>query len=316
MKHVLIGVWCLCLSMGWIAMGEAAEQEAAETARIERALEQLTWVSPETELVVGKPIEVNGLKLIPLATVGMGIGQSEARPDAATMAGAGGILMPVGVIVVSGQEVRIVRISKGIVEQVVSGLAPLLGQILPFTPRAADEEASTPPTDQTQADQGGGFMATYWKIALVFFLVWLVLALIVQTVFPDRVMSIAALFRYNYLQISLLGMVGYGVMFLLAAIFTVSIIGIPFTFALLILTVLFTLFGTIGFALFVGQESAAAFKYHYSEKRFLLIGGILFGILGMIPGLGVILWAMIAIFGFGAVLQMHWENMRKHNFTR
>ncbi len=53
----------------------------------------------------------------------------------------------------------------------------------------------------------------------------------------------------------------------------------------------------------MGQQAATAFKYHYSEMRLLLIGGILFGLFGLIPFAGLIVWALIAVFGFGAVVQ-------------
>ncbi|MCP4402497.1 MAG: hypothetical protein GY801_34965, partial [bacterium] len=56
---------------------------------------------------------------------------------------------------------------------------------------------------------------------------------------------------------------------------------------------------------------ATAFKYHYSEARLVLIGGGLFGVLGMVPFVGILTWTLVAIFGFGAILQIQREDLYK-----
>lgn len=301
----------LCLffivSMSIHALAES--ELRSEDPSIQVALETLKNAY-SAEIVIGSPIEVNGLKIIPLATVGVGVGPYDVQSDKTRLAGAGGLLMPIGVIVVSGQKVKIVQVSKGLVEQIVSALAPIALQLMnQLQDTTADAKIQEAVEKQGVPEKQGSFLSTYWSFMAIFWLIWFVIAVVVQKFLPDKVTALAATFRYRAIQISLFGLLGFGMMFLLAILFTISIIGIPFTFALLILIGILTLFGTIGFALFMGQESATAFKYHYSDMRLLLIGGGLLGLLGMIPLFGLIVWALIAIFGFGAVLQMQRESL-------
>jgi uncharacterized spore protein YtfJ len=293
------------------AVISSVSAEDIEEASLESALERFR-TTYSTELVIGTPLEINGLKIIPLATVGIGFGPYAARDETLTGA-AGGILIPIGVIVVSGQDVRIIRVSKGFLEQVVSALAPVVLQFFDLqqpTP-SQDDKIREIITEQGKPIQRENFVFAYWKIIFSLWIVWFILALLIGKFLPHKVAEITAIFQYHYVQISLFGLVGYGIMMLLAAIFTLTIIGIPLTFAALIITCVIEVFGTAGLALFVGQESAKAFKYHYSEMRLLIIGGILFGLLGMIPLFGVIIWAIIGVLGFGAILKMQWESLQQ-----
>ena len=151
-------------------------------------------------------------------------------------------------------------------------------------------------------------MAIYWQTILLFMVVWLVLACVVHHFLPDKIAAIAASFQYNFIKISILGVLGYGITFFFIILFTISIIGIPLALAVILLMAMLTVLGALGFALFIGQQSAVAFKYHYSEVRLLMIGAILFALLVTIPVIGIIIWALIAIFGFGVTLQMQLEN--------
>ena len=302
MKQAYVLIFCIWGIVNSASMVVAESRRTPQQQAVQAALATFRDAY-STEIVLGTPLEVNGLQIIPLATVGVGAANAET-----TMSGAGGLLMPVGVIVVSGQTVRIVQVSKGIVEQLVNALAPIvLENMNVFQGSLSENDIS----GTFQKPRHRNLSTIYWTVVFLFWLVWLVLAFIIQKLFPDKISTIGTTFRYNLIQISLLGLVGYGVLFFLAMIFTASIIGIPFTFALLILAGILTLFGTIGFAFFIGQESATAFKYHYSDTRFLLIGGVLFGLLGLIPGIGVIIWAMIAVFGFGVIVQMQQASFHK-----
>jgi hypothetical protein len=40
----------------------------------------------------------------------------------------------------------------------------------------------------------------------------------------------------------------------------------------------------------------------------------LFGLLGMIPFVGMLFWAIISVLGFGAIVQMQWEGLGKKPF--
>lgn len=311
MKKFRILMLCMVLIVGIVSEIPAASENTVQDAAVQRALETVRQAYSD-QIIVGRPIEVNGLTLLPLATVGVGVGPYEKQPERETLAGAGGLLIPVGVIVVSGQNVRIIQVSKGLVEQLASALAPVALRIL--NRQASGGEVEPQPIPDPQTPVRVNMFSAYWKFVVLVWIVWIVSALIVEKFFPNKVAAICATFRYRFIQISLLGILGYGVMTLLMILFTISIIGIPCAFVVLILAGILTLLGSIGLALFTGQESARAFKYEYSEMRFLLIGGVLFGLLGMIPFVGILLWAFISVLGFGAIVQMQGESLGKKPF--
>ena len=302
MKTLTLFMLCaLLLSIVFCVSVVPASRSPEESATVQAALQNFKQTY-SAELIIGEAMEVNGLKIIPLATAGLGVASQNIHDNGSAIPGIGGLMMPVGVIVVSGEDVRIVQISKGLIEQIVSALMPIALQVAQGRGASASDKG-LPKEDV--------FLTNYLKAAFFFWLIWAVLAVLIQKFLSDKVAAIAATFRYHAMQTSLLGLVGLGILFLLAIIFTISLIGIPFTFALFLLGGIFTFFGSIGLALFIGQQSATAFKYHYSEARLMLIGGGLFGLLGMIPVLGVLSWALVAIFGFGAVLQIQREHLHK-----
>ena len=312
MKALTLCILCI-LFLGTTFCASAEPPDSfPEAPAVQAALQQFKQVY-SAKLIIGDVLEINGLQIIPLATVGFGVAPFEAGDDASQLPGVGGLMMPVGVIVVSGQSVRIVQISKGFVEQIVSVLAPTLLQFMGEREGIQAGQGLQQQTLPKNVPKDRSVLAGYLRTALILWIVWAVLAFLIQRYFPDKIAAIASGFRYRAVQISLLGLAGLGIMFLLAIIFTVSLIGIPFTFALFLLGGMLTLFGSIGLALFIGQQSATAFKYHYSETRLMLIGGGLFGLLGMIPLLGILTWALVAIFGFGAVLQIQRENLHKRS---
>ena len=308
MKKFWMVILCLALSLGFAPEVLAASEKTLQDVAVQRALETVKQAYSD-QIIVGQPIEVNGLKLLPLATVGVGVGPYQKSPDREELTGVGGVLIPIGVIVVSGQNVRIIQVSRGVVEQLVSALAPLALRAMNRQSLVGEEEQQQ--TTVPQLAPQGNVLSTYWKFVVFAWIIWFVVTLLIERFFPNKIAAICTTFRYKFIQISLLGILGYGLMALLVVIFTVSLIGIPFTFVVLILTGILTLLGTIGLALFIGQESARAFKYEYSEMRFLLIGGVLFGLVGMIPFVGIIVWALISVVGFGAIVQMQWESMGK-----
>jgi hypothetical protein len=78
------------------------------------------------------------VKIIPLATVGIDYGQRGVSADRNATWGAGGIFSPVGVLVVSPQGVQLLPIAKGVLEQVLGAVTPVvLQQIRHTAPQAA-----------------------------------------------------------------------------------------------------------------------------------------------------------------------------------
>lgn len=283
MKSKGVTILALLFLLLGAAIAQSELRSPSDDPRLRAALKQ----ADSLDAIMGAPREINGMTLIPLATISFGSAPSGA---------AGGIAIPSGVLIVSKDNtIRALHLSKGVIEQLASGFAPVFAEFARHFPNAAAPAAFK--------IDSGRLMAFYWKIFLVVWLLWGICAALTQIFFPQHVSAVAMIFSGHAIQISIFGLFGFGAMVLLALIFTISIIGIPLTFAVIILTGLLTLLGSIGFALFIGQQAATTFKYHYSEMRLLLIGGILFGLFGFIPFAGLIVWALIAVFGFGAVVQ-------------
>jgi uncharacterized spore protein YtfJ len=311
-KCLVFMVWVLIL-MSFVAITiQAIAQEDPATAAvdtsIQTALEELKRVYA-TEITLGKPMEVNGLKLIPLATVGIGYGQHGMQPEKEKMRGVGGVLIPVGIVVVSGRDVRIIQLSKGFIEQLIDALAPVMLQVMNLKQKEGREAEGVAQgkgisVKEREIKTGKTFTSIYMRVVGFFLLGWLVMVLIIEAFLPQRVTTVVAILRQNYLLTGLVGLIGYGVMFLLIVLFTISLIGIPLTFVVIILTCALTLFGTTGIALMVGQRILEALKQTgYSNMLCILIGGFMMGIIGIIPIIGWIAWTIVGVLGFGTVLR-------------
>ena len=312
MKKFLIILICLLtvISIAKIAKGESVTTDDTD---IRAAVDKLKKAY-STEVIMGKPIQVNELKIIPLATIGIGLGWQGKQLDSNNMQGAGSIVIPVGVIVVSNKGVRILQLSKGIFEQFISALAPVVLQIMNSERKEKRKEGEIKGTKREQGRAGIAkiLVSVHSWITGLFLLGWIILALVIEMLLPKQVTEIASKLRRNYVRTSLIGMLCCGVSLFLAAIFALSLIGIPLAFVMIILICALTLFGTVSVALIVGQNSAAAFgRTRYSDIVFVLIGGVVLSIVGIVPVLGWLTWTIVGILGLGLVLQAQWENMRK-----
>ena len=313
MKKFLIILICssIVISIAKIAKGESVTTDDTD---IRAAVDKLKKAY-STEVIMGKPIQVNELKIIPLATIGIGLGWQGKQLDSNNMQGVGSIVIPVGVIVVSNKGIRILQLSKGIFEQFISALAPVVLQIMNSGRKEEIKEGEIKGVRREQGRAGITkiLVSVHSWITGLFLLGWIILALVIEMLLPKQVTEIASKLRRNYVRTSLIGMLCCGVSFFLAAIFALSLIGIPLAFVTIILICALTLFGTVGVALIVGQNSAAAFgRTRYSDVVFVLIGGVVLSIVGIVPVLGWLIWTIVGILGLGLVLQAQWENMRKN----
>jgi uncharacterized spore protein YtfJ len=200
-----------------------------------------------TEVTLRKPLEIDGLKIIPLATVGIGYGQRTAAPGAEALHGVGRILSPVGVLVVSNRGVQLLPVSKGLLEQLLGAVTPVLLQIMK---EEGKETANATGTLQARAslldllatlyafppESGWKFGLFPWPLPLVriFLSRWFVLALLIGVFLPRQTIAIAATLQADVLRAGLIGLLSYGVVFILVEAFTISIIGILFTLVLLV----------------------------------------------------------------------------------
>jgi len=151
---LIVSVTLLVLVSIVTLAGGAMAQEKSSTvineASIQAALERLKAIY-STEIIIGTPLEVDGRKIIPLAIAGFAFGQQDDAEYRGKMNvkaqggvhGAGGIMIPIGIIVVSGKDVKLLQMSKGFVEQLGGALAPLLVELM-NQPQTADTREDVP----------------------------------------------------------------------------------------------------------------------------------------------------------------------------
>lgn len=319
LRTIFVSLAVLCVSVPPVY---GSPQPDVPKATWRDTVEELRRVF-DTDIVLGKPLEIEDLKIIPLAAVGMGYGQKGAS-DRGTMQGAGGIVSPVGVIVVSRTGVQLLPVSKGFIEQLLAAVSPLVLYVIRGERQQAPDEVSGThpglswPTMLARLytllpDDGFKFGLFPWPLGLVLIFIagWLVLALLISVFLPQQVGAIAATLQTQILRTGIVGLLSYGVVFILVAVFTVSMIGIPLTMMVLVLTWALQLLGMVSIAALVGQRTATAMgRVAASPGVAMLIGGVILGVVRIIPVLGWVVWLLLGIFGFGAVLLTHWRRVR------
>jgi len=313
MKQTILLTTCLAAVLGLLPAVGGMPRAATLDPALRESVEELKRVYA-TEIVLGKPLEIESLKIIPLATVGLGYGQRQGTPERGALHGVGGVLSPVGVLVVSPTGVQLLPIPKGLVEQLLGALAPVISQVLRgegTTPDGRERGLRLTPPEILGAlyvllPKGGLTFGLFpWPLSrvLLFVLGWLALALLSGVFFPRQVAAVAATLRDHPLRTGLIGVLSAGAVGLLAVIFTISLIGLPLTILVVLLAWALQLFGLIGMALLVGQTATVAIQRpRDSALEQILIGGILLGLVRILPFLGWIIWLVLGLFGFGAVL--------------
>jgi hypothetical protein len=207
-------------------------------------------------------------------------------------------------------------VSKGFIEQVMGAVTPVILQVIQARGRDAVDAADAPTAPASLPELLATFYAFVparglkfglfpWPLPLVliFLVGWLALALLIGVFLPHQLVAIASTLQVNVLRAGILGLLSYGVIFILAVVFTISIIGIPFTVLLLVFTWAANLLGTVSIAWLIGQKAWGALRRaHYPEVVYVLTGGLLEAV-RIIPVLGWLLWSVLGVFGFGAVVR-------------
>ena len=119
MKNVLVLLVYLALAGGVTSPVYGLQETTPSSMAVRETMEEFKQVY-SADIILGKPLEVDHLKIIPITTVGIGYGQRGVSEDRSATWGAGGVLSPVGVLVVSPQGVQFLPISKGVLAQVLS----------------------------------------------------------------------------------------------------------------------------------------------------------------------------------------------------
>ncbi|HSF29124.1 MAG TPA: spore germination protein GerW family protein [Candidatus Tectomicrobia bacterium] len=312
----MIQATCLAIVLSLSTAALSGADTPAPDSAVLDAVEALTKFY-STEVILGKPLEIEGLNIVPIATVGVGYGRRAGDTDEVALQGTASVVSPVGVLVVSKRGVQLLPISKGLLEQVLGAVTPVVLQVLKRQEK--DQADAIGPVQGRMSlsellatlyafvpERGWKFGVFPWPVSLVllFLVGWLALALLIGGLFPRQMVAIATTLQDHPLRAGLVGLLSYGMVFGLAVVFTLSIIGIPFTLLLLVCTWAAKLLGTVSIAWLVGQKVAAAVRQRpYAMATHVLIGGLLLGAIRIVPVLGWVLWAILGIFGFGAVLR-------------
>ena len=269
-----------------------------------------------TDVMLGSPLVVDEFKIIPIATIGVASGQNQNPKEQGATLGSAGLVSPRGVIVISPRGVQLLPVSQGFVEQFLGVVIPVIFQTI--SEKRIDDESGaldsqsllTWPTLLARLytllpENGLRFGLFPWPLGLIilFIVGWLSLALLVGVFLPQQVYAVTMTLQENMLRTGLIGMLSYGVAFILAIVFAVSIIGIPLSMIVLVLIWALTLLGLIGIASIVGHRVARVlWRADASQIVAILLGGVLLGIVRVIPVLGWVAWLVLGIFGFGAVV--------------
>jgi uncharacterized spore protein YtfJ len=298
------------LSLAWPGYGRS--QTDTSDAPLREALEAWRGFA-QTEVILGQPRRLEGVTIIPVATVGMGFGQRQEPSDRRALVGAGGVLSPVGVLVVSPRGVQLLPISKGFLEQALGAITPVLLHLVRAARPAAEGKGAarlTPPdllaALYAMLPRGGlkfGLFPWPFPLILLFVAGWLALALVVGVFLPQRLTAIASTLREQPFRATLTGVLSYGAVGVLALVFTVSIIGLPLTLVVLALAWALHLLGMVSIAWLIGHTSAVALRQaRPGVVRAVLGGGLVLGIIRLIPLVGWLVWLVLGLGGFGAVL--------------
>jgi uncharacterized RDD family membrane protein YckC len=150
-----------------------------------------------------------------------------------------------------------------------------------------------------------------WTIAAIFFL----LNLLLNLLFDGPVRACATALHATPVSAfvtGLLVMLLAGPLCLLLAISVIGIAVIPFVIAALVLG---TIVGRIGFARWLGMTMVpqADLESRAQALRSFVIGSVVMCVAYMIPLLGLLTWAMAAVFGLGAAMQAFARAYRREN---
>lgn len=137
------------------------------------------------------------------------------------------------------------------------------------------------------------------------FVYWFVLALLTVALVGDRVSSAAHSIQHEPFRLGAIGIVGFFALLLLTVLFSILsilLIGIPFLIALMLGWWLAYIFGIVALFHVIGQKVMTVLgKTDASQLGLVLTGAAVLGFLHFFPWIGPLLWTVGAFVGLGAV---------------
>jgi hypothetical protein len=157
----------------------------------------------------------------------------------------------------------------------------------------------------------GVFSVSFWPIILVFKLVnlfiWLLVAIVVAALFPRQITFAAGELRRNFWPVfgtGLLALVCFTIFVIFAAVLCLFLIGIPIVLSLAMIGFVVKIFGRVVLLFVFGESLAKAFnKPSPSPIAAVLLGLLVFGLIGFIPILGFFFSFLMGIMGWGIALR-------------
>ncbi len=132
---------------------------------------------------------------------------------------------------------------------------------------------------------------------------FLALALLLVSLFPNKIGLISSKIEKHPLASLLWGLLGIVLIIPLAIMLLISIVGIILIPLEILALIIIKFFGVVAVAQLVGKKVAASFKkVNLLIVWETLVGLLVFWLISWIPVLGILLIAVAAIIGFGAVI--------------
>jgi uncharacterized spore protein YtfJ len=150
----------------WIMAGVLCGMAAATGAQVVQEHGALTTVLVQqiktivnADSVLGKPLDFAGTKIIPIVSIGFGFGSgsgsrektedaedTEHKEESGTGGGGGGFVTPQGLLVITKDgDVKVIEARKGMVSEIVTGLAPVILEAIKAKQDAEKKEAPKGP---------------------------------------------------------------------------------------------------------------------------------------------------------------------------
>lgn len=117
---------------------------------------------------------------------------------------------------------------------------------------------------------------------------------------PNFLLNLADTVRQYPVQCALWGLGSIVAVILLVILLAISLIGIPLLPLLGLAVAIIALLGTLGVALWIGERTWT--KTGQTPVQQFLMGLLILGLIGLVPGLGGLILSVANLVGFGAVL--------------
>lgn len=274
-------------------------------------------------MVLGEPLDVQGMKIIPVALIGVGLGEQRGDPRGNMSRGGGAVISPVGVILLSSRGVEWLPVQKGLFTQFLEGISSLflnLWRIKEYSTQLAPSVPEEVTSPQVRAPRAVPLLLTrlFWTppgrfrlgllpiplgYQLLFLISWLGTVILAGAFFSGFLQWTGSRLSETPLQAGLWGLLSLSLTLVTLLLLALSIIGIPLMVVISLLVIGALWLGLASIALLIGQRIARSIRGRsLSSPIAALLGAVLLGALRLLPFVGWILWMLLSILGFGAIL--------------